>query len=134
MSCGDCRNSRAPGTSASCRRSRPITWSALTPRSASGLRLTKTDALLVDPPGPPPPPPVPGGGAPPPPPPGLGVAEGGRLVGGPPGPPPPPPAGEADDALDRRVLLHDRHHLVELLAHRLERDALVALHLARQAP
>ena len=34
-------------------------------------------------------------------------------------------SGEADDVLDRRVALNDRHHLLELLAHEVEGNALI---------
>ena len=40
------------------------------------------------------------------------------------------PAGEADDAVHRRVGLHDGGRLFQLLLHRLERDALVGLDAA----
>ena len=43
-------------------------------------------------------------------------------------------AGEADDGLDRGILPHDLDEVVELLLHRLERNALVAAHEADQAP
>ena len=39
-------------------------------------------------------------------------------------------AGEADDALDRRILPDDRDELLQLLPHQLERDALVGLDAA----
>ena len=43
-----------------------------------------------------------------------------------------PAAGEADDSRDRRIVLHDRLQLRELLLHRLEGDALIALDDADQ--
>jgi hypothetical protein len=43
-----------------------------------------------------------------------------------------PAAGESDCGSDRRIVLHDRNELHELLLHELERDALVGLNTSNQ--